>query len=221
MIYTTLDDFIGTTKKPWPVKITADIYNYNQVNHIDSEYVWLQNYYIKLRDGFPLGWIPEKNVRDNPHLFYECFFYSKKPIRPAMILVPTNSKLREINHIKSGNIAAYDHIHHTIFFLGNDSDESFQKYEEHKKLIPRAQLITDQSEKELEHRICRYAISKYVWLVDIDIRLNPTFDWNFEPNENEDIIYNFKKAKLYPYSYFTPYQKPNCKIVEIDSMAGR
>lgn len=236
-MFTSMLDMANGFRSPWPVHITDKMDDLSQADAYQSNglYVWFQHPSIHIRDGFPLAWIPDENEEFNIHLFPYCKQKSKKIIRwNALKLVPTCPHRRR-HEIKQNLIAGYDRNNYNIFFVSRNDPHAIEKFRKKAQYFPYARLIhTAKTDYELSKKIMKSSVSKYVWIIDIDVDIDQSFELYFEPTQSKDTVYTWPvksaayqqayptgQISLYPYSYFCELgNDTNHTFQVVDKIAG-
>jgi hypothetical protein len=237
MMFSGFAELASQIRSPWPVHVTSDLHDYSQADQYQSKgrYVWLKHPSVNIREDFPLSWIPDDEQDLNIHVFSYCKEKSKHVIRPdALKLVPTDPRIRR-EDIRQTLIAGYDKNPYIIIFVSKNDNNAVAKFKKHQTRFPTAHLIKhDGTQREFVQKIMTKLHSRYVWIIDIDVKIDYSFELYYKPSNEQNTVFTWPVRSaaytdsytagqicLYPYSYFRQMDASTLHTFEVvDCVAG-
>tara|TARA_R110000868_G_scaffold14088_8_gene65887 strand:+ start:4416 stop:5684 length:1269 start_codon:yes stop_codon:yes gene_type:complete len=172
--------------KSWPIIETDNLLDYTLADEYAGvyNYVWLKLKNTTIHENFNLNWFPDENERHYIHNFPRCAMTNKKPISWNVLkLVPTG-KFRIEKEILRREISSYNNNRFPIYVYSFNDPYAVKKLQE-KNINFEYNLVKSKSSlEELYKSINARTKETHVWLVDIDLFVDPKFEFIFSPADN-------------------------------------
>lgn len=178
--------------KRWPVIEVYDLLDYSVADrYVDQyPYVWLKNKDVVIREDFDWSWTPCESEQNIVHCFCKAL-ENKRPINWNVLkLVSTNSAQRQ-SEKKQPLIASWEINSVFIVFYTFKKKVVAKKYNNLAKIYPNTLLVQDaDSIDDVVKLIPDNSKFKTYYIVDIDLDIDPNFDFTFVPDN--DLINYFR-----------------------------
>lgn len=213
--------FFTITKKnfkKWPMVYTDDMKDFSQVDSYSKEfnYAWLVNKQYKFLESFNWNWFPDSDHEHMIHTFPRCYEFSKKPASwDAVKLVPTDPSKRLITEVKQPLISSYITMDFSVYAYSFNDKFSVRKMISKPKSQQFRLIKNKKSFGELFKSLDLTEIKDFVWLIDVNLSVDPGFVFDYHPEDiNKCYIWNVKHESsdlIYPDSAMMLVSKKHIK----------
>jgi hypothetical protein len=190
-IYNGQDVLKNHILNKYPVHLTDDTDDYEQIKSYDSEFVWLVDKNIETLRSFPWWFKPSEDQKDSIHLFPYVYKNSKRIKSWHKVkLIPTEIKKEKFvnhNHICGVYDVYNGHDKFDLFFLGNTNTDAWLLLNER---FPEAVAVNSYQEAQTQSK------TNMFWLVPDDVSVSEFFKFSYQPDDwSQDYTHVFGNGK--------------------------